>query len=219
MYKRQIYVLTVIDSGPDGKPAITGLFIGSDIECFKKASSLSARLNVKITGKEASRIVVYLSPLEYRSTWLGNKAIYRSRMAIADKGELLIIAPGVKEFGEDKIIDRLIRKYGYRGREEILQLVKKNADLQQNLGVAAHLIHGSSDGRFRVTYCTPEMREEEIRNAGFDYADIKATLKRFKTENLKEGLNISLDGEEFYYIADPGLGLWATRKRLNAKPR
>jgi hypothetical protein len=82
------------------------------------------------------------------STWLGNKAVYRTRMAMADGGELIILAPGVKEFGEDHEIDRLIRKYGYRGTPATLAAVKANEELRNNLSAAAHLIHGSSEGRF-----------------------------------------------------------------------
>lgn len=210
-----LYVLTVIDSDPDGRPSMKGLFIGSDIECFMKASSLSSRLNINVIEKEPAKMLVCLKPREYRSTWLGNKAIYRTRMAIADKGELIIIAPGIREFGEDKIIDRLIRKYGYRTPEEIMHLVKENADLQENLGAAAHLIHGSPDNRFKVTYCTQKMLEKDIRSAGFDYADIEETRDKYNTENLREGFNINHEGEEFYYIPDPGMGLWSTRKKIN----
>ncbi|MDT8402234.1 MAG: lactate racemase domain-containing protein [Bacteroidales bacterium] len=212
-----LYVLTVIDKGPDGSPAMKGLFIGSDIECFMKASALSSRLNLTFVEKEPAKMVVYLNPLEYRSTWLGNKAIYRTRMAIADGGELVIIAPGIREFGEDKTIDRLIRKYGYRTPAEILQLVNENADLRENLGAAAHLIHGSPDKRFKVTYCTGHLPEKDILNAGFAYAGIEETKDKFNTENLREGFNINRDGEEFYYIPNPGLGLWSTREKINAQ--
>ncbi len=209
-----LYVLTVVDTGPDGLPVIKGLFIGSDIECFTKASSLSSRLNCKIIEKAPGKVLVYLNPSVYRSTWLGNKAIYRTRMAIADKGELIIIGPGIREFGEDKIIDRLIRKYGYRPSDEIMQLINKNADLQENLGVAAHLIHGSPENRFSITYCTQLTDEDEVRSVGFDYASIDEIKDKFDTENLREGFHINRDGEEFYYIPDPSMGLWTSRSLI-----
>lgn len=210
-----LYILTVVDKGPGGKPVIKGLFTGTDIECFNRASRLSLKLNLKLTDRAPGKVLVYLDPAIYRSTWLGNKAIYRTRMAIADKGELLIIAPGVSKFGEDEIIDGLIRKYGYRPSEEVLKLVKENSDLQENLGTAAHLIHGSPENRFSVTYCAGWLDEKEIRSVGFDYASIEETEKRFRTGNLQEGYNISSGGEEFYYIANPGMGLWSTTGKLS----
>ena len=209
-----LYILTVVDTGPDGSPSIKGIFTGTDIECFTRASRLSSKLNITLTDRAPGKVLVYLDPAIYRSTWLGNKAIYRTRMAIADKGELVIIAPGVNKFGEDDVIDALIRKYGYRTSEEIMKLVEENTDLQENLGAAAHLIHGSTENRFRVTYCAGGLDEKEIRSVGFDYAGIAETKERFKTGNLREGFNISSGGEEFYYIPNPGMGLWSTSNRI-----
>ncbi|MFO7852291.1 MAG: lactate racemase domain-containing protein [Bacteroidota bacterium] len=206
-----LYVLTVTGTGYDGRPAMKGLFIGSDNECFSKASSFSARLNIKVIEKPPKKIVTFLSPVQYRSTWLGNKAIYRTRLAIADDGELIIIAPGVKEFGEDKIIDRLIRKYGYLTPEEIVPLVEKNTDLQENMAVAAHLIHGSPKNKFKVRYCTDKMGKNEIEDVGYAYSSYKEIKRKFNINKLREGFNISPEGEEFYYISDPGLGLWVRK--------
>ena len=50
--------------------------------------------------KPLKKVVVYLEPMEFKTTWLGNKSVYRTRMAIADEGELIVLAPGLKEFGE-----------------------------------------------------------------------------------------------------------------------
>ena len=59
-----------------------------------------------------------------------------------------------RAFGEDPACDFLIRKYGYCGREKVIELCRTEEDLKANLSAAAHLIHGSPDGRFSVTYCT-----------------------------------------------------------------
>ena len=211
-----LYILTVIGTGKDGLPAIKGLFTGTDTECFNKAASLSSKLNIKMMDRPPGKILVYLNPFEYRSTWLGNKAIYRTRMAIADGGELVIIAPGLKMFGEDRLMDRLIRKYGYRPSHEIISLAEKNDDLRHNLGVAAHLIHGSPEGRFSVTYCTDLIIKKEIQDAGFGHADIEDIKAKYNFEKLREGYNISGEGEEFYYIPNPALGLWAARDKFTA---
>jgi hypothetical protein len=160
-------------------------------------------------------VVVYLEPQEFKSTWLGNKSIYRTRMAIADGGELIVLAPGLKEFGEDAEIDRLIRKYGYLTTPEILQLTKENEDLQSNLSAAAHLIHGSSENRFKITYCPGSLSREEIENVNFNYADLDEMLQKYNPHELKDGLNTMPDGEEIFYISNPALGLWAYKDRFS----
>jgi hypothetical protein len=160
------------------------------------------------------KVVVYLDPSEFKSTWLGNKSIYRTRMAMADGGELIVLAPGLKEFGEDKEIDRLIRKYGYRGTPATLAAVKANVELQNNLSAAAHFIHGSSEGRFNITYCPGQLTREEIESVNFKYADLKPMTQRYDPAKLKDGWNTMPDGEKIFYISNPALGLWAYRGRF-----
>ena len=130
-----------------------GLYIGDDIECFNRAAELSLKVNFEMLDEPIKKAVVYLDPEEFHSTWLGNKAVYRTRMALADGAELIVLAPGVKEFGEDKTIDTLIRKYGYSRHPGHAEAVEANADLANDLSAAAHLIHGSSEGRFKITWC------------------------------------------------------------------
>ncbi|MBN2051221.1 MAG: D-mannonate epimerase, partial [Spirochaetales bacterium] len=190
---------------------VRGFFAGDDGEVFRQAAELSFQVNVSLLDKPLEKVVVYLDPEEYRSTWLGNKAIYRTRMALSDGGELIILAPGVKDFGEDAGIDALIRRYGYAGREEILSLTERQKDLKENLCAAAHLIHGSSDGRFRVTYAPGGLSRQEVEAAGFSYADLGAMMKLYNPDTLKNGWNSLPSGEEVFYISNPALGLWARR--------
>ncbi len=207
-----VYVQTVIAATEEGH-LVRGLFIGDDVECFEKAARLSLKVNFQMLDKPLAKTVVYLEPKEYKSTWLGNKSIYRTRMAMADGGELIILAPGLKEFGEDKEIDRLIRKYGYVGTEKVLQLVREDEQLQNNLGAAAHLIHGSSEGRFKITYCPGRITKEEIESVNFAYADLNEMLNRYNPKKLKEGFN-TVHGEDVFFISNPGLGLWSWKKRF-----
>ncbi len=209
-----VYVLTVIDKDETGKLGVKGLYIGDDFECFKLASELSLKVNFELLDEPLRKVVVYLDPQEFKSTWLGNKSIYRTRMAIADDGELIIIAPGLKEFGEDKEIDRLIRKYGYVTTPEILKLVEQNDELQNNLSAAAHLIHGSSENRFRITLCPGFLAKGEVENVNFQYADINSTLKKYNPKSLKDGCNMLSGGEEIFYISNPALGLWAYKEKF-----
>ncbi|MDD5459480.1 MAG: lactate racemase domain-containing protein [Phycisphaerae bacterium] len=209
-----VYVLTVIAATDKGQ-VTRGLFIGDDNECFAKAAELSLKVNFKMLDNPLKKVVVYLDPHEFKSTWLGNKSIYRTRMAMADDGELIVLAPGLKEFGEDTEIDRLIRKYGYVGTPKVLQLVKDNEDLQNNLSAAAHLIHGSSEGRFGITYCPGHISKKEIESVNFKYADLASMMKKYNPEKLTEGFN-NIDGEEIYYISNPGMGLWSWRQRFNS---
>ena len=209
-----IYVHTVIGRDSSGKLVTRGLYIGDDAEVFTLAADLSLKVNFTLLEKPITKAIVRLDPAEFRSTWVGNKSIYRTRMALADDGEIVVLAPGLKEFGEDKEIDRLIRKYGYRGTPATLQAVAKNAELMENLGAAAHLIHGSSEGRFKVTYCPGYLSKSDIESVGFLHARLDKMTERYKPEMLMEGYNTMPDGEEIYYISNPALGLWASRERL-----
>lgn len=210
-----VYVQTVISRDEETNQLVMrGLYIGDDIAVFNKAAQLSLQVNFTMLDKPISKAVVYLDPSEFKSTWLGNKSIYRTRMAMADHGELIILAPGLKEFGEDKEIDRLIRKYGYRGTTHTLKMVKENPELEDNLGAAAHLIHGSSEGRFNITYCPGILTKKEIESVNFNYAPLSAMLDKYSPEKLKEGYNTMPDGEEIYFIANPAIGLWAYKERF-----
>jgi hypothetical protein len=208
-----VYVLTVVGRGTSGGLAVRGLFIGDDVECFNRAAELSLKVNFEMLDEPIKKAVVYLDPAEFHSTWLGNKAIYRTRMALADNAELIVLAPGVKEFGEDKTIDSLIRKYGYRGTPATLKAVEDNPDLANDLSAAAHLIHGSSEGRFTITWCPGHLSKEEVEGVGFNYGDLNAMLARYDPQKLSHGAN-HVGGEEVFFIANPGLGLWAHRSRL-----
>jgi nickel-dependent lactate racemase len=210
-----IYVLTVVGKDAEGKLAVRGLFIGDDEECFILAAKLSLEVNFELLERPLKKVIVYLDPSEFKSTWLGNKSIYRTRMAIADGGELIVLAPGLSQFGEDPGIDRLIRKYGYVGTPRVLELTSSNEDLRNSLGAAAHLIHGSSEGRFSITYCPGSISREEITNANFGYADLAGMMKRYDPARLHDGYNTLSDGEEIFYISNPALGLWAHRNRFS----
>ena len=210
-----VYALTVVGKNSTGQLVVKGLYVGDDMECFLKASELSLKENFKLLDKPLKKVAVYLDHSEFKSTWLGNKSIYRTRMAIADGGELIVLAPGLKEFGEDKKIDELIRKYGYLTTPEILKLTEENEDLQSNLSAAAHLIHGSSENRFKITYCPGYLTQKEIESVNFNYADFQDMMKRYDPAVLKEGYNKLRGGEEIFYISNPALGLWAHKDRFN----
>ena len=210
-----LYILTVIGRDEKGKLVPRGLFIGTDNETFEMAADLSRLVNFTIVNDALRKVVVWLDPSEYRSTWLGNKAIYRTRMAMADDGELIIIAPGVREFGEDREIDRLIRKYGYNGTLLTLRAVDHDPELRENLSAAAHLIHGSTEGRFNVTWCPGGLSRKEIESAGYRYDNCDEIMRIFRLQSLKEGFNnIDPDGEIFF-ISNPATGLWASSDYLS----
>lgn len=210
-----VYIQTVI--GRDkatNKLVVRGLFIGDDYSVFTKAAELSLKVNFIMLDKPIKKAIVYLDPSEFKTTWLGNKSVYRTRMAMADDGELIVLAPGLKEFGEDREIDRLIRKYGYKGTPETMTSLKENPELADNLSAAAHLIHGSSEGRFSITYCPGHLSKEEIESVNFKYADIDEMISKYNPDKLNEGYNTMPDGEEIFYISNPAVGLWAHKERF-----
>lgn len=219
-----VFVLTVVGPAKPGEAGdkyglvTRGLYIGSGNECFELAAKLSVAVNFKLLDEQMHKVVVYLDPEEFHTTWLGNKSVYRTRMAIADRGELVVLAPGLKGFGEDPGIDQLIRKYGYRTTPEIMAAVRDNPDLASNLSAAAHLVHGSSEGRFTVTYCPGHVSRQEIEGVGYQYADLAEMTRRYDPKKLRDGWNdlVHADGskERIFYISNPALGLWAWRGRV-----
>ena len=206
------YILTVT-TAERGRPTIKGLFAGRDRSLFEEAVRLSRMHNFDLLDKPLRKVVVYLDPSHFKSTWLGNKAIYRTRMAIADRGELTIIAPGVRQFGEDQLVDGLIRKYGYSGTEQILEMVRQNEDLRGSLSAAAHLIHGSSEGRFDIVYAPGHLTDTEIESVGFGYMPLDEAIARFNPDALHDGYN-TVGGEEIFYVSNPSLGLWSIAERF-----
>jgi len=219
------YALTVLSARnateaaagkPRGSLALRGLYCGFGRGCFEKAAALARRVNVDLLDEPIRKAVVYLDPEEFRTTWLGNKAVYRTRMAMVDGGELLIIAPGLERFGEDKGIDALIRKHGYRPAKVIREKVDADAELANSLSAAAHLIHGSSEGRFTVRYCPgPGLSRKEIESVGYEWGDIDAAMARYDVSKLATGWNTGADGEKFFFVPNPALGLWALKDTFN----
>lgn len=207
------FILTVTDA-PEGLIRNHGLFIGKQRARFEEAVRLAQQKNITLLEKPIRKAVVYLDEVEFKSTWLGNKSVYRTRMAIADGGELVVLAPGVDKFGEDPAIDPLIREYGYCGRDRVLALVKTEEKLKNSLSAAAHLIHGSSDGRFRITYCTRHLSRQEVEGVHYGYLPYDEAVKRYDPRALRPGYNTLPDGEEIYYIPNPALGLWMDKSRI-----
>jgi len=225
-----LFVLTVVGprSGAEaaGKPsapggtaaslALRGIYMGFGRECFAEAAALSRRVNVDLLDEPIKKAVVYLEPEEFRTTWLGNKAVYRTRMAMADGGELVILAPGLQRFGEDLKVDELIRKFGYQPGKVILKKAEKEKELAENLSIAAHLIHGSSEGRFTVRYCPgPHLGRSEIESVGYEWGSLDEAASRYDVNKLCPGWNTLSDGEKIFFVPNPALGLWAERKRFN----
>lgn len=208
------YILTVVAPNADG-PNVRSVAIGRDRRMFSESIRVSRAFNLNLLDAPLQKVVAYLDPEEFHTTWLGNKSIYRTRMAIADGGELLVIAPAVHRFGEDLHNDRIIRKYGYVGRERILAAVRENEDLRECLSVAAHLIHGSSDGRFSITYAAGKLTRAEVESVGFGYMPLEEALARYNVASLVSGPN-TVNGEDIYFIPNPALGLWADRNRFDS---
>jgi hypothetical protein len=202
---------------PRGSTAVRGFFTGFGRACFEQAAALSRRVNVDLLDEPVKKAVVYLDPEEFRTTWLGNKAVYRTRMALVDGGELLILAPGLERFGEDLGMDSLIRKFGYRPGREILEKTSKEQELAENLSAAAHLIHGSSEGRFTIRYCPgPGVSRGEIESVGYEWGSLEEARARYTPDKLALGWNTLPGGERIFFVPNPALGLWAETKRFNS---
>lgn len=212
------YIQIVMARDPEDRLVHTGIYVGDDVETYLMAARQSREQNIKVFDEPLKKVVCVMQEDEFVSTWVANKAIYRTRMAMADGGELIIIAPGLKRFGEQEEVDRVIRKYGYVGTQRVMELYRQNKDLQDLAHATAHLIHGSSEGRFTITYAPGHLSKEEIEGVNFRYADLEETLRRYPPNKMHEGWNKTPDGEDVYFIPTPSAGLWATRKKLYERP-
>lgn len=214
-----VYLQIVMQRDAQNRLVTSGIFVGDDLDTYLQAARLSREQNITLFEKPVKKMVTVMQADEFRATWVANKAVYRTRMAIADGGELLIIAPGVERFGEQPEVDALIRKYGYKGTPRTLALYKTEADMQAIPHGVAHLIHGSSEGRFTITYAPGHLSKEEIEQAGYQYADVNEMQKRYAPAVMKEGWNTMPDGEEVFYISTPSAGLWSTKAKLHNPAR
>lgn len=208
------YVQVVLARNDAGELVHTGAFVGDDLETYLQAARQSREQNITVFDEPIAKMVCVMQADEFASTWVANKAVYRTRMALADGAELVIIAPGLTRFGEQSEVDAFIRKYGYCGTPRVMSQYAANADMQDLGHATAHLIHGSSEGRFTITYAPGHLARQEIETVGFQYADLAATLARYEPDHRQEGWNTTSDGERFYFIPTPSAGLWATREKL-----
>jgi len=94
--------------------------------------------------------------------------------------------------------------------------VEDNKELQENLSAAAHLIHGSTEGRFNVTYCPGGLSSLEIESVNYHYAELAEMILRYDPQKLKDGFNTMPDGEQIYYISNPALGLWSWKEKFKS---
>jgi nickel-dependent lactate racemase len=211
------YVQLVLARDAAGQLVHTGVFVGDDLETYLAAARQSREQNITLLDEPLTKVVCVMQGDEFFSTWVANKAIYRTRMALADGGELLILAPGLRRFGEQPDVDALIRKYGYCGTRSVMELYRQNADLKDLAHAAAHLIHGSSEGRFTITYAPGHLTRQEVEQVHFRYADLGPMWQRYRPETLREGFQ-EVDGETFFFIPTPSAGLWATRQRILQRP-
>ena len=210
------YIEVVMAYNDRGELTHTGFYVGDDVDTYLMGAKASRRQNITITPP-LQKVVAVMQGDEFYSTWVANKAIYRTRMAMADGGELLIIAPGLKRFGEQADVDALIRRYGYSGTENVMRLWKTEPILQDLTHGTAHLIHGSSEGRFKITYAPGHLTREDIESVCFGYSDLAETLRRYNPAVMKNGFNTMPDGEVVYYISTPSAGLWSTAEKLQGR--
>jgi nickel-dependent lactate racemase len=212
-----VYLQVVMRRDESGRLVTSGIFVGDDLDTYLEAARASRRQNITLFDEPIAKVVAVMQADEFRSTWVANKAVYRTRLAIADGGELLIIAPGLERFGEQDAVERLIRAYGYTGRDHILDLYRKHEDLQRMAHGAAHLVHGSSDGRFSIRYAPGHLTKDDINGVGFEYADLGETLARYPPGQMLEGWNTMPDGERVFFISTPSAGLWATKAKMGER--
>lgn len=208
------YIQVVMKYNDQGRLVHSGYYCGDDLDTYLLAAKQSGSENITVVPP-LKKVVAVMQGDEFFSTWVANKAVYRTRKAMADGGELIIIGPGLKRFGEQDEVDTIIRKYGYAGTERILEQWKKQDDLQDLTHATAHLIHGSSEGRFKITYAPKYLNKEEIESVHYQYLDYDSAVELYPPDKLTNGFNRMSNGEEVYFISTPSAGLWTTQDKLN----
>ncbi len=207
------YIQLVMAYNQAGQLAHTGFYCGDDLDTYLLAAKQSMAENITVV-EPLQKVVAVMQGDEFFSTWVANKAIYRTRKAMADGGELIIVAPGLKRFGEQDEVDRIIRRYGYSGTEKIMKLWREKEELQDLTHATAHLIHGSSEGRFRITYAPGHLSRQEVESVNFGYLDYREAMETYAVDSLQNGFNRLSSGEEVYFISTPSAGLWTTADKL-----
>ena len=57
------------------------------------------------------------------------------------------------------------------------------------------------------------MTKQEVESVGYQYADHVSMSERYQVATIDTGWHATADGERYYFIKDPGLGLWMDRER------
>jgi nickel-dependent lactate racemase len=212
--RRVSYLHVVVGADPDRPTRRTpiGWYGGEDRAPFRLAARHAQRENITVLQEPVDRAVVFVDPQVYQSTWLANKAIYRTRMAIRDGGELIVVAPGVSHFGEDSKADALIRRIGYRGRDYALGRMAVDPELAGERSVVAHSLHGSSEGRFTIAYAATQLTKDELQSVGFEAAPVDRWSRYFFGDTHPMGVH-EIEGVTTLFVDDPGQGLWMSRDR------
>ena len=214
LYDRPIQFVLTVCTEKAGAICQHGLFIGHGRDVLDAAVALAQKHNVTWMPRRIRKCVAYLDPMEFRSTWVGDKALYRTCMAMEEGGELVVLAKGVRTFGEDPEVDRMLRRYGYCGHDEIMRHYEDPEDptLRENLAVTAHLLQGSVHyGKFRVTFAVQKDFMKDVEAIGYGAADYEEMVRRYDPEKLKAGWQTMPDGEEIFYIPAPSIGLWIAK--------
>jgi nickel-dependent lactate racemase len=209
-----LYVQVVLARNERDKLVHTGLYVGNNLDTYLAAARQSRDQNITVFDEPVQKIVCVMQGDEFFSTWVANKAVYRTRMALADGGELVVIAPGLKRFGEQPEVDAFIRKYGYVGTPRVMDAYRQNLDMQDLAHATAHLIHGSSEGRFKITYAPGHLSQREIEGVNFAFLDVNEARARYRPDECRQGWNTTAAGERYYFIPTPSAGLWAHPSRL-----
>ena len=86
-----------------------------------------------------------------------------------------------------------------------MRFVDEQAELRANLSAAAHLIHGSSEGRFTVTYCPGSLSRREIEGVHFHYGNLAEVMEKVAA-TIRE--RVKLQGQIRVLTAQGALSGW-----------
>jgi nickel-dependent lactate racemase len=141
--------LSLVVKGND----LAGLYVGSPEEAWAAAADLSDKIHI-IYKDKPFKLVLSCAPQMYDDLWTGGKCMYKLEPVVANRGELIIYAPHIKEVSVTH--GEIIKKIGYHVRDYFLKQMDKFKDIPG--GVMAHSTHVRGSGTFENGVENPRVK-------------------------------------------------------------
>jgi nickel-dependent lactate racemase len=183
---------------------LAGLFIGPPQETFEAAAEVSDKIHIEYKKKPFQTIVA-CAPAMYTDLWTGAKCAYKTEPVVADGGEIIVVAPHLREISVTH--GAVLERIGYHVLEYFTKQMDRFREVPQ--GILAHSTHvkglgtyenGIEKPRNRVTLATG-IPESTCSRVNLGYRDPGA-LRLEEWKNREDGgvLFVEKAGETLYRL-------------------